>query len=212
VTLDDAKKVVEIAALAVAGAWAIYGFIVLRHREKAAAELRKLELDSKKAELEARAVAVVRADITATCALRPDGPGYCILAEVTLTNEGMRDTRIRWEDEPPAFVVQRAEFGPDGTPQFGAPPVEVRVRQAREPNADAVSHVIRAGGTQRLAFAANVPTPGTYFVSFRGVLAPEERAVSVDAGADPSNPISWTATTYILVRDTVGSNTRAADG
>jgi hypothetical protein len=48
-TLDDAHTLAEIGALAVAGVWAIYGFIVLRQREKATGELRKLEFDSKKA-------------------------------------------------------------------------------------------------------------------------------------------------------------------
>lgn len=205
-TLDDAKKLAEIAALAVAGAWAIYGFVILRHREKAAAELRKLEFDSKKAELEGRAVAVVRAELTATSTPRQDGPGYCILAEVTLTNAGMRDTRIKWQGEPPAFLVRRAEFSADGAPRFPDPPVEVRVRQARDPNAEAVSHLVRAGGTQRLTFAANVAAPGIYFVSFRGVLAPDEQAVSVDAGAASSNPLSWTAARYVVVPDAAGSS------
>lgn len=184
-TLEDAKTLAEIAAIAVAGFWSIYGYKVLRHREKAAGELRKLEFDSKKPELEARAVAAVRIDIAAMAAPRPDGAGYYIFADITLTNEGRRDTRIKWQDQPAAFVVRRTEFGADGAPHFESP-VEVRVRKTRNPNAEAVSHIIRAGATQRLAFAVNVPKLGIYLVSFRGVLAPEEWSVSAHAGAGVS--------------------------
>ncbi len=211
-TYDDIKTLVEIAALAVAGIWAIYGFFVLHQREKAAAELRKLDLDSKKAEIEARAVAVICPEITATFVPQSDGHGYCIFSEVTLNNVGKRDTRIRWQGEPPAFIVRRTEFNAEGAPQFPDTPIEIRVRQARNPNAEALSHVIRAGGTQRLSFVANVPTPGIYFVSFRGVLDPEEQCVSLDAGTASGNPMSWTATTYVLISDAIESSINTING
>jgi hypothetical protein len=211
-TLEEVVKLVEIMAVVIAGGWAIYGFIVLRQREKASAELRRIDLESKNAEIEARAVAVLCVEISATSAPRPDGHGYCIFSEVTLNNVGKRDTRIKWKGEDPAFIVRRTEFSTNGAPQYPDPPIKIRVRQARDPNNEALSHVIRAGGTQRLTFVANVPTPGIYFVSFRGVLDPEEQGISFDAGTRSGNPVSWTSVTYVLISDTVDSSTRTTDG
>jgi hypothetical protein len=218
VTIDDAKSVAQIVALVLAAAWAIYGFIVLQKREKATADLRKVELESsqlavltrkaelelsqiavvtRKAELESRQVAVVTFDIAATSEHRPDASGYCILADVTLVNEGKRDTRLKWEPESPAFAVWRTSFTPDGAPQFPDAPTRVRVTQARDPEAAVVSTILRAGETQRKAFAVTVSEPGIYLLSFRAVLAPEEREVSRQAGA--TQEVSWVATKYIVV-------------
>ena len=211
-TLDDVLKIVEIFAIVVAGCWAIYGFIVLHQREIAAAELRKIDLDSKKAEIEARAIAVICAEISATSTPRPDGQGYCIFSEVTLNNIGKRDTRIKWKGEAPAFTVRRTEFKTNGAPEYPDPPINIRVQQARNPKFNAQSHVIRAGGIQRLSFIANVNSPGIYHVSFRGVLDPEEQRVSIDAGTYSGNPVSWTAATYVLISNTGVSSAQSTDG
>jgi hypothetical protein len=42
VSIDDVKKIFEIAAIVIAGLWAYFGYRVLKHREKAVAELQKL--------------------------------------------------------------------------------------------------------------------------------------------------------------------------
>jgi hypothetical protein len=191
-TIDEAKTVAEIVALVVVAAWAIYGFVVLKQREKAAAELRKVELES-------RQMAVVTFDIAATSERRPDAPGYCILADVTMVNKGKRDTRLKWDGESPAFAVWRTSFTSDGAPQFADVPIRVRVGQARHPGAEVVSTILRAGETQRKAFAVTVSEPGLYLLSFRAALAPEEHEVSRQAGADPQKGVSWAITKYIVV-------------
>jgi hypothetical protein len=213
VTINDIKNLFEIVALVLAGVWAVYGFFVFREREKAAAELRKLGYENKRAEVQTRDVPAIHTAFTATSARRPDGPGYCILAEVALTNEGLRDIRIPYQDNDPPFLVQRAEFGPDGAPRFADPPVRARVRRAVDPNAEVVSHIILAGGgTQQLAFVAHVATPGVYFVAFRVPLQPEDRAALNNVKITPSNPVSLTATKYVVVADVMGSRARSSDG
>ena len=196
-------EVVEIAfkigALMLAGGGTIFGFYIFRQREKAVADLRKVELEARQLELATRRLAVVRAEITATTHRSLDSAGYCILADVSLTNAGTFETRIKWVGEPPAFTIRHTSFGPDGAPSFTKPPIEMRVRQARDPNAEALSHVLRAGTTERFAFAAYVDQPGVYLLSFRGALAPEDRSVSIGAGIAPYNPVSWTARRYVIV-------------
>ncbi|MEZ4861008.1 MAG: hypothetical protein R3C14_06875 [Caldilineaceae bacterium] len=212
-TIADIKNFVEIFALVIAGVWAIYGFVVFRQREKAVAELQKLQDENKLATVKTRDISVIRTDLTATSARRPDGPGYCILAEVALVNEGLCDMRIPYQDEHPIFLVQRAAFDPDGTTRFVDPPIRDRVRRAVNPNAEVVSHIVLAGGgTQQLAFAVNVATPGIYFVSFRVPLQPADRSMVINAGAASGNTVSLTATKYIVVADVMGSRSRSSDG
>jgi hypothetical protein len=203
-TIDEVKNVAQIVALFAASAWAIYGFFVLKQREKAAADLRKVELES-------RQIAVVNFDIAATCERRPDVAGYCILTDVTMTNNGKRDTRLQWDGEWPAFAVWRTSFAPDGAPRFADKPILVPVSQRRDPRADAIATILRAGETQRKSFAVTVSEPGIYLLSFRAVLAPEEHKVSDQAGRDPRNSVSWGVTKYIVVSDTIHATDAAKD-
>jgi hypothetical protein len=200
-TLENAKTVAEIIALALGGLWAIVGLIVLKQRQKATADLRKTELEMQKIELDLRRIAVLRTDISATSFRRPDGPGYCVAAQVSLTNTGGQEARIEWDGAIPAFFVRRASFGADGAPTFTGRTIAMRARQARNVNAEIVSTIIRPGATEQLAFAAHVEDPGIYLLSFRGPVAAQDHVVSVEAGAAKHNPTSWTAHRYILVSE-----------
>lgn len=202
----------KIGALVLAGGWTIFGFYIFKQREKASADLRKIELEAQQLELATRRLTVMRTEITATIHHGLDGKGHYILAEVSLANAGTSETRIKWAGEPPPFTIRHTSFGPDGSPTFTKPPIEMRVKQARNPNAEALSHVLRAGTTERFAFAAFVDEPGVYLMSFRGALAPGDRSVSIEAGTEPYNPISWTATRYVMVGEsTAPAKTANAD-
>ena len=213
-TPESVKTLTEIIALALGGAWAIFGLIVLKQREQARADLRKTGLETEKTqlemrqlELELRRMAVVRAEISAASFRRPDGPGYCIIAQVSLTNTGGWEARIEWDDATPAFFVRRTSFGTDGAPCFTERPIELRARQARDANAEVVSTIIRPGASEHLAFAAHVQNLGLYLLSFRGPVAPRDRMVSVEAGAAKHNPTSWTAHRYIIVTESPSHET-----
>ena len=199
-TLENVKALAEIIALALGGLWAIAGLIVLKQREKATADLRETELKMRKLELELRRIAVVRTEISAASFRRPDGPGFCVIAQVTLTNTGGLEARIEWGDTP-AFFVRRTSFGPDSAPFFTEQQIVMRAHQARDATAEVVSTIIRPGATEYLAFAALVPDPGIYLLSFRGPVAPQDHKVSVEAGAAEHNPTSWTAHRYIVVTE-----------
>lgn len=198
-TLADYKTLAEICALALAGLWAIYGFVVLRQREKAAAELRKIDLETQKTAQDLRRVALIRADISATTVTRRMDPGCVLLVEVTLVNEGKRDTRLKWKDEPAALSIRRVTFDANGAPVFPDQPILLTVKKTRDPNVDAPSHIIRAGASQQLPFAAQLSCAGLYLLSFRAAVAPDDLAVSVAAGASANSRFAWTATKYILV-------------
>jgi hypothetical protein len=120
--------------------------------QKAQAEIRQIEL-------ECRRWAVVRVDISATSFRRTDGPGYWILADVSLANTGSRDTRIKW-DKTPAFFVRRASFEHEnkGAPSF-TEEIGMRPRLALNANSETISHVLRAGAFEHLAFAVQVAYP-----------------------------------------------------
>lgn len=206
-TLESVKTLAEVSALALGGLWAIFVLIGLKQREKARADLRKTELEMRKIELELRRIAVVRTDISAASFRRPDGPGYCVVAQVSLTNTGGREARIEWDSATPAFFVRRTSFGTDGAPSFSERPIVMRARQARDANAEVVSTIIRPGAVEHLAFAAHVQEPGIYLLSFRGPVAPPDHIVSVEAGAAKHNPTSWTAHRYIIVTESPSHET-----
>lgn len=197
--LEDIKRLVEIALMALAAAWGVVGFLMLKQRQKAIADVRKVDLESKRLELDLRQTANIEVEIVATSQPEVDGTGYFVLAEVTLSNLGSRDTRILWEGKPAAFSIRRTTFNANGQPQFTSPAIELRARQARDPNAEPVSTVVRASGKQRLAFAARVPEAGLYLLAFRGAVEEREAEVSVEAGAQKLNPMAWTGTKFLVV-------------
>lgn len=199
--LSDVKILAEIATLFVVGFWAVYGFIILRKKEKASAELKNTELEMKKAELALRQIAVVKTYISSTVKKNNKTEGYYLLCEVTLTNEGKRDTRLKWHGETPPFAVRQVIFDDRGIPTYPEDPILIPVRQTVNPELEAVSHILRAGGKQTLPFAVLVQNSGVYLLSFRGVVAPEEASISVEAGTQQQNTVSWTATKYIVVED-----------
>ena len=211
-------------ALLIGGAWAIFGFRVLRRRERADAELKKLTLEMRDLELsehkhgadiskldaetrkltleevKLRGQAAVHVAIAASCRRAHDQSGFYIFANVTLTNSGTHDTRIKWQGEPAPFSVRPVRFPPNEPPRFDAAALELRVRQTRNPNEDAVSHVVRASASERLAFVAHIASPGVYLLAFRGAVDESERKASSEAGA--ILPTSWTAQEYLIVDET----------
>lgn len=196
-TLEDIKLLTEIVLMVLAALWGVVGFFVLQQRQKALMEVRKVDLEARKLELDSRQTANVKVDIQANS--QGDGAGYLILAEVTLENVGSRDTRIEWQGKPTPFSIRRTTFDARGVPQFDSPAIELRARQARDANAEPVSTILRARGSQTLTFAARVNEPGLYLLAFRGSVAEKETEVSVEAGAQKASPKSWTGTKFLVV-------------
>ena len=95
-----AQTAIQIMALVIGGGftlfWTILNFFILRQRRKAAGDLQQVELNIKNIEFQLRRTVCVRVDISATSLRRPDGPGYCIIAAVILTNTGNKVTQIKW--------------------------------------------------------------------------------------------------------------------
>ena len=62
--LEKIKIVAEIVALILAAAWAVYGFIVMKKRELAVADMREKDLTLKKLEIDTRMIAVIQPEMT----------------------------------------------------------------------------------------------------------------------------------------------------
>ena len=200
--IEDIKRLVEIVLMALAAGWAIVGFFMLKQRQKAIADVRKVDLEAKKLELDLRQTANVEIEIQASSHVDFAATGYWVVVEVKLNNIGGRDTRIEWQGQPAPFSIRRTTFNAGGTPQFTSPPLELRARQARDPNSEPVSTILRAKGSQRLAFAARVGESGLYLLAFRASVGKREAEVSAEAGAQKFNPTSWTGTKFIVVPST----------
>ncbi len=194
--VEIAKTLFEIAALTLAGFWAVYGFFVFRQRDQAAAELRRTELDAQRIVQELRKVAIIRPEISAEITEGASGV-FLLFAEVFIRNDGSRDTRLSWRGGSAAFSITRVEYGGDGIPVFLDDPIRLHVRLTLNPEQHAVSHVIRAGASERLTFTARLPGAGVYLLSFRADLDQRELIVSQGAGTRRGNSVSWTATKFI---------------
>lgn len=201
--LAQIKTIAEITVLLLAGGWAVFGFVVLRQREKAEADLKKIATETKKIEADLQKTASLNLSISASVARIDECGSFLLMAEVQITNNGRRDTRLKWKGESPAFTVRKVTFDGNGIPMYSDPPVTLAVRQAKNPNLDAVSHVIRAGGSQAITFAVLLPSAGVYFLSFRGVVPPDEQHVSFQTGVQQTSSLAWTTAKYIYI-DTKG--------
>jgi len=226
-TLNEVKTLFEICAIFLGGFWAVYGFIVLNKRgrekaerreievrtlkteqelreievntRKAEQELRAIEVNTRKTEQELRQIAVLEIEIIAEQKQSIESNKTFLFITVKICNLGKRETQIQWQGNVPAFSVRRVVFNNRGVAEFPYDPVELDVLQARDPHDRAISNIIRPGGSQSLSFPILVENPGVYFLAFRGMLNPAEIAVGVAAGANENNPLSWTATKYVLI-------------
>ncbi len=195
--LTDIKNLCEIGAILAAGLWAVYGFRVLKRREKERAELQVIELEIQKSEQTLRQFAVLNTKIFVKKKLSAKPQGTFLFITVKISNQGKRETQIKWKGNDPAFSVRRVVFNNKGVATFPDEPIELNVLEAKDPNVKAVSNIIRTGGSHSLSFALFIKDPGVYLLAFRGTLAPDERAVGIAAGANEDNPLSWTATKYV---------------
>ncbi|MGO9234217.1 MAG: hypothetical protein ACLP4V_09120 [Methylocella sp.] len=219
------ELVLKIAVPLGAAIWAFSLLFILRQRDTALAALHKTDADTRKADAEARKLEAeyreserkeqalleaeaISVDIKPTIRPNPDGEGYIILAVVKLNNLGSRIKRIKWRDELPAFYVRLVRFGADGKPKYDSP-MELRVPLTLDPNSEAVSHVIRGGGTECVTFALCVLSAGLYLLSFRAVLDEGLRVESVRVGANL--PVAWTGNRYVFVGETPILNASGAD-
>ncbi len=191
------KDFFEILTMLAIGGWSIFGFVVLKKRQKSLAELRKVDAETKKIEHELRSVAVLKIEIDVKSIKFKEK--FILFTDVIVTNEGKRDTRLQWEGEYPALTVRKVTFSDGGIPKFSKP-IELTVRQTINPNLDSVSHDSRVGQIQKFPFVTSVLEEGLYLVSFRVVMSDEEKSISVELGSNPVNRFSWTAKKYILVK------------
>ena len=216
----DLDILLKIVGLVAAPVWAFFLLVHLRRRASVDIEIRKKESDieiqrkrlemdlasdqinTQKKEFEIKELEVktrrqinvavdIRADVSA------DSAGYTLIATVAMTNHGNDATRIRWEGEPPPFTIHPVGFDAEGKAQPGDQPLNFRVMQTRDPNAPAISHVVRAGTTETLTFAARLGAPGLYLLSFRGATAEDVREDAAKYGV--LLPTSWTAKRYVCV-------------
>jgi len=119
--IEDIKRLVEIVLMAVAAGWAVVGFFMLRQRQKAIADVRKVDLEAKKLELDLRQTANVEIEIQASSHVDSAATGYWVIVEVKLSNIGGRDTRIEWQGQPAPFSIR-----PPGTSRAPSSRSELR--------------------------------------------------------------------------------------
>jgi hypothetical protein len=189
----------KIAALVLAGIWAVYGFIVFRQRQSAVTALRKAESEAASLELAARRRAVLDISIEHQCRRDLDGHTYLLAAQVVINNTGVAPAFISFEGSSVPLMIQRVEFDETGTIHPVDRPIPFTFRRASDPSKPARGRVIRAGGTSRLPVVVRVTSPGVYTVAFRVPMDPENRKAMIEAGASETRQHSWSALSFAYV-------------
>lgn len=205
VTLDQIKTLTEIIAILLAGVWAVYGYFIFRQRDKSQLELKQIEIETKRSEYEIRQTAIICTNIIHEAIWLHNQQATCLVIYVQINNQGRKDTRIRWAGELPAISIRKVSYNDDGFPMYSENPILLTVRSTKYPNKQAIAHIVRAGGSQTVSFTTTIKDAGVYLITFRGVMAPDEKNVSVEAGASVSSGLSWTATKYIFISGTEDS-------
>lgn len=203
---------VKILAIAATGGWAVFLFRALRQSARARLELDKLGIerdrtiqeseklrrDIAKLDLEMKRQAVVGITVTATQIAIDGDVGKYLLAVVEVTNRGTRAAKLSYEEDPEPFTATAVLFSADGQPTFGER-LRMPVLQAANPNARALSTIVRAGASEMLPFVCRVKGPGMYFVTFRVQVSPEEREELDSLGVPTERPVSWTGKAYVVI-------------
>ena len=74
---------------------------------------------------------------------------------------------------------------------------QLRAPLTLDPDSEAESHILRAGGTELIHFVFRVSDPGLYLLSFRGAVDSVEREEAKKLHANL--PVAWTANRYTFV-------------
>jgi hypothetical protein len=204
------ELLLKAAAVLAAAIWAVLLLRLLRQREQAEVNIRKSEAEIRDLDLKQKYVEAQIADIqlkTTQAVILVDigvkthrhRDAYLMIATVELTNLGSQNTRIMWKDQPHAFSVRMVELQEGEGANYkliGTFPVP----RTLDPTAEALSHVVRAGGKEVLPFAARISCPGLYLLSFRIAVDERDRAEAKKLGVEL--PTAWTGNRYVLVDDT----------
>jgi hypothetical protein len=190
---------VKIAALVLAGIWAVYGFIVFRQRQSAVTALRKTESEAAELELAARRRAVLDISLEYECRRDLDDHGYVLSAQVIIKNDGVAPAFLTFEAGSPPLMIQRVEFDEAGIISPVGPPIQFAFRRASDPSKAARSRVIRAGGTSRLPAVVSLKSAGVYAVAFRVPMDAENRKAMIEAGASETRQQYWSALSFAYV-------------
>jgi hypothetical protein len=218
--IPDIDIWLKIVGLLAAAVWAFFLLVYLRRREAVNVEIRrkesdieiqrkrleielsrnqvetqKKEFEIKELELKTQRQISITVDIQSEVTV--DSEGYILTSIVVLQNRGNDATTITWHGEPPPFTIRSVSFNSTGNAEPSGRPLNFSVMSTRDPEVNARSHVIRAGATETLTFAARLTVPGLYLLSFRGAVAEDVRAEATKYGV--RLPTSWTAKRYVYI-------------
>jgi hypothetical protein len=188
-------------ALILAGAWAVFGFIVFRQRATATTALRKVQAEVADLELSAKRRAVLDISINHEV-FSQRGEGVLIGLEVVITNSGVGPAYLQFSESEPTICLWRVEVGTDGSQSYAEPLMRLHVPRASSPATAARARVVRAGGVTRIPTIARVSQGGVYLATFRVPMDGSNRESMLEAGASKERKHTWSGMAFIVVGST----------
>lgn len=162
-----------------AGIWALFTFNALRLRDKARAEIERINT-------ELRQQAVVDIKVCADQLAIPDDDSLYLNIEVTLKNVGNRNTHLVSLDSP--LSVEEMRWSDDS----------LIVSQSFK-LFTALNYVLRVGNRQKFPYIVRVEKPGLYRIRFAVELSSDELKIAKEAG-QRGPAVYWTGETIVHSR------------
>jgi len=206
--LEQAKTILELVRTSLeclafigAGAWAIYTFNALRQFARAKIEIASTEASLRKTEAEvarlaeqARIGALIHFDLSVTTYKVPDYSGLCLNVTLDISNDGIRNAELRYEEDGPLLVYSVA-VRPDSTLEYVRVATSYVV-SATNPQAKSRRVIVRGGGRQRVDFLVPVPAAGLYLLVFTVPVSAREREINAEFNIKANT--RWNARKYVL--------------
>lgn len=191
----------------IGAAWALYTFFSLGARDKALAELNRLDFELRKDEVERlnREQVIINIEVKAEQVSIPNDRGRSIRINIQAKNSGSRNLILKL----PEYAITVAKVRPEQDGRLMQewvqhPPIPY-LNASRLADSDghvksATSELLRFGQTVSYPSWLRVEEAGLYFIEFEAELTGEELKVAQQAVGDEDHPFHAVGQTFIVVR------------
>jgi hypothetical protein len=206
-----------VVGVLIGGLWALYTFISLRTKEKAAAELHQFELRERDFERINREQGVINIEIDAEQVSIPNDSGRNIKVNIQVKNLGNRNLKIDLGDRALAIARVQLEVQPDEEARLPTDKARLRIEgltvspipylnisKLNEPNGYVTAQsfeLLRAGQTVSFPAWLRVEKEGLYLIDFEAALTGQDLEVTQKAFGDPGQATFHSnGQTFIVVK------------
>jgi hypothetical protein len=191
--LIDWKNIHEVIlsiAIIVGGIWTLVTFRTLRSKNKAEAELAKIELEIETAKKRLFEQAIIDIQINTKQEILEDKNDYVISIVAKFTNNGNRNTNLDFSS-PFFIIVSCIDFDDNGNSYQN----EYICQEAYNNS----TMILRAGATVEFPYFVKVKEKGLFVIELWLKLDEEERKIDNAVRGEKLDETYWTGSSYLMI-------------